>query len=159
MKDQISIDRVKKLHPEAIGIFQRFIEEIEEKFNTVFRVAQGFRTFEEQTAIYNQPWDKKDNDGDGKIDEKDEKVSNAKAGQSFHNYGVAIDIVEMRGKAVNWNFDYSKLEPIAKKYGLYWGGNFGDNPHFELTFGYTWQQLLEKYNKKDFIPGTTFVKL
>lgn len=159
MKDQVSIERIKKLHPEAIGVFQRFVEEIEETFNTTFRVAQGYRTFEEQTAIFNQPWDKKDNDGDGKIDEKDEKVSNAKAGLSYHNYGLAIDIVELKGKDVNWKFDYKKLEPIAKKYGLYWGGNFGDNPHFELSFGYDEKELLAKYNKKDFIPGTKFVNL
>lgn len=148
MKDKISIERIKNLHPEAIGVFQRFMDEIEENFNTSFRVVQGYRTFEEQDELYAQGRSK-----------PGAKVTNAKGGQSYHCYGLAIDIVELKGKEVNWNFDYSKLEPIGEKYGLYWGGNFNDKPHFELSFGYTWKQLLEKYKSKEFIPGTKFVKL
>lgn len=151
MKDQISIDRIKKLHPDAIGLFQRFIEEAENTLDITLRVTQGLRTFEEQNELYAQGRTKPGS-----------KVTNAKGGQSFHNYGISVDLVEMKNGQPNWNFDFKKLKPIAEKYGIEWGGDFKsivDKPHFQLSFGYTWQQLLEKYNKKEFIPGTKFVKL
>ncbi len=162
MKDKISIERIKKLHPNVINLFQAFIEEAENSLGITLRVTQGLRTFEEQDALYNQPWDKKDNDGDARVDEADEKVTKAKGGQSLHNYGIAIDVVELKNGKANWNFDYSKLKPFAQKQGIDWGGdwkNFVDKPHFEISFGYTWQQLLDKYHKKQFLSGTKFVKL
>lgn len=90
MKDQISIDRIKKLHPEAISLFQRFIEEAEDTLNITLRITQGLRTFEEQNALYAQGRTKPGS-----------KVTNAKAGQSFHNYGQAIDLVELKGNDAN----------------------------------------------------------
>lgn len=48
---------------------------------------------------------------------------------------------------------------IFKDNGWDWGATFSDNPHFDKKFGYTWQQLLAKYNKKDFITGTNYVNL
>ena len=80
-----------------------------------------YRDKAEQLALYNQATDKKDNDGDGKIDESDERVTNAKPGESPHNYlpAPAFDVA------------------FADKYsGITWGGNFKsllDLPHFELT--------------------------
>lgn len=162
MKDQISIARIQALHPKVRDVFFKFITEAENTFNTTFRVAQGFRTFDEQQALYNQPSDHKDNDGDGKVDESDEKVTNAPAGKSYHNYAIAVDLVEIANGKVNWNFQYSKLLPIARKYGLEWGGSwtsFKDLPHFQLTLGYTIQQLYAKYLKKDFINGTQYLNL
>jgi len=162
MKDSISVERLNKLHPKVRNTFKSFIEECENTYNTAFRIAQGLRTIEEQNAIYNQPWDGKDNDGDGKIDEADEKVSNAKGGSSYHNYGLAIDIVEIVNNKANWNFDYRKLKPIAKKYNIEWGGDFKtivDKPHYQLVLGYTIAMLKEKYSKKDFIKGTVYLNL
>ena len=52
-----------------------------------------YRSHEEQNKLYRNASDGVDNDKDGKIDEYDEKVTNAKAGQSIHNYGLAWDIV------------------------------------------------------------------
>jgi hypothetical protein len=56
---------------------------------------------------------------------------------------MAIDVVELTGKTVNWNFDYSKLKPIADRLGIEWGGTwkFVDKPHFQMTFGYNIAQL------------------
>lgn len=162
MRDAKTVERVANLHPKARAIFEAFINDIEKEFNTIFRVVQGFRTFAEQQAIYDQPHDGKDNDGDGKVDEADERVTNAPAGKSFHNYGIAVDLVEMVAGVPNWNFKYSKLVPIAKKHGLEWGGSFvtiHDEPHFQITFGYTIQQLYKKFLNKDFIPNTQYVNL
>ncbi len=101
-----------------------------------------YRSPEEQTKLYNQPTDGIDNDGDGKIDESDECVTHAKAGQSYHNYypSKAFDIAfkNKDGKLI-WDIDnfimFAKLmEEINPK--IIWGGRWKpskrDNPHFEL---------------------------
>lgn len=108
-----------------------------------------YRSDAEQTALYNQPFDGKDNDGDGKIDEKNEKVTNAKAGQSPHNYfpSMAFDIAfwDEGKKGLDWSdhlFEkFWKL--VQEKYGdvVMWGGNFKsipDRPHFEWK---TWKDF------------------
>ena len=48
---------------------------------------------------------------------------------------------------------------VFKDAGYTWGGNwkFTDNPHFEKRGD--WKNLLVKYNKKDFIPGTKYVNI
>lgn len=100
------------------------------------KVTSGTRTYAEQTALYNQPRDGKDNDGDGRIDEVDEKVTNAPAGFSNHNFGLAFDVtVFSDGKPVYESPRYEDLGKIGEALGLFWGGRWAqpnDQPHFEL---------------------------
>lgn len=143
MKDKISEQRCELLHPKVRAIFKAFVEECENTHNVILRVTQGLRTIAEQNALYAQGRTKP-----GAI------VTNAKGGSSYHNYGLAIDLVELKDGKANWKFDYKKLKSISQKYGLTWGGDFKsikDNPHFELTLGYNWKKLLEltKENKVD----------
>ena len=50
---------------------------------------------------------------------------------------------------------------VFRTNGWEWGGTwkFTDNPHFQKVFGFTWQQLLAKYNAGDFIHGTKYVNI
>lgn len=144
MKDKKSEERINKLHPLVRTTFKKFIEDCETlSEETTLRITQGLRTFEEQRNLYNQ----------GRISEG-KIVTNAKAGQSFHNYGLAIDLVELDGEhneIADWKFDMGTLKIIADKYDIIWGGQFRsikDPPHFEISFGYTWQELLKLYNDK-----------
>jgi len=132
MKDAISIHRVTTLHPLVRDTFTKFIQAAESELNITLRVTHALRTIAEQNALYAQG-----RTTAGKI------VTNAKGGQSFHNVGTAIDVVELVGKSVNWNFDYSKLKPIADRLNIEWGGTwkFVDKPHFQITFGYKIAQL------------------
>lgn len=151
MKDKISIERLSKLHPKVRLAFKSFIEEAETSFGVVLRIVQGLRTIEEQDALYAQG-----RTAPGKI------VTNAKGSSSYHNYGLAIDIVEIVNGGANWNFDFAKLLSIAKKYGLEWGGLFKsivDKPHYQITFGYSTSTLKSKHAKKDFIVGTNYVNI
>jgi hypothetical protein len=151
MKDKISIERVKHLHPKVIEDFKNFITDAEQALGITIRVSQGLRTFQEQQDLYDMGRTKA-----GKV------VTKAKPGSSYHQYGLAVDLVEMVNGGLDWNFDMGKLVPYADKYGISWGGNwqsFKDYPHFEKTFGWGWRSLLDKYNKKDFIAGTTFVNI
>lgn len=92
-------------------------------------VTQGYRSIAEQNAIYAQGRTKP-----GKI------VTNAKGGQSFHNFGVAFDVCFLINKKASYNGDWKKIAQIAKSIGLEWGGDwkqFPDKPHFQFTSGYT----------------------
>ena len=151
MNDRISIARVEILHPKVKDDFINFINDAEAGLHITLRVAQGVRTIDEQNALY-----AKGRTAPGPV------VTNARGGSSYHNYGLAIDLVRMIDRAADWHFDYRKLLPYAAKYGLVWGGNFKsikDEPHFEKTFGLNWRTMLERYNSKDFIPGTKFIRI
>lgn len=145
MKDKLTVERLKKLHPKAQEKFLNFITDAESGLNITLRISQGLRTIAEQDALFAQG-----RTGPGKI------VTNAKGGQSYHNYGLAVDLVELKSDgSVNWNFDYKKLKPYSDKYGIEWGGTFKsilDKPHFQLTFGYSTSKLLTL--KKDKVEKT-----
>lgn len=106
-------------------------------------VFQGFRSFEEQNALYAQGRTKP-----GAI------VTNAKGGDSFHNYGVAVDIVFVVDGKPSWSQKHAwkTLGKVGKDHGFEWGGDwvgFVDLPHFQLTNGYTLKDF--KSNKVDYI--------
>jgi len=118
----------------------------------------GHRSHEEQDALYAQPKDGKDNDGDGRIDEADEKVTNAQGGESDHNYAIAADFGVFRGKfymdggdtiqAATAKRVHEACAVHAQQLGLEWGGDwkgFGDCPHYEIHTGLTLTQKRNVY--------------
>ncbi|EKZ4851755.1 M15 family metallopeptidase [Listeria monocytogenes] len=92
-------------------------------------VAQGYRSSAEQNALYAQGRTKP-----GAV------VTNAKGGQSNHNYGVAVDLClyTSDGKNVIWESTTSRWKTVVsamKAEEFEWGGDwksFKDYPHFEL---------------------------
>lgn len=169
--DKVTLDRIDLLHPKVRGeVKGMYLDKIVPALTgrALCRFAYTLRTFAEQDAIYAQGRTKLFDANGNRLG----KVSNAKGGQSYHNYGLAIDIVLIDGKSASYqtNIDFDKdgkadwmeIVDIFKAYGWAWGGDwkkFPDKPHFEKTFGYTTQQLLAKYNAKDFIVGTNYVKI
>jgi len=170
--DALTLTRINCLHP---AVRQEVLTAYKHINNNLFgkkirlRFAHTLRTFNEQGALYaigrTQP---------GK------KVTNAKAGQSIHNYGLAFDIVLLIDKnndgvfeTASWNMtsdddkdgipDWMEVVIYLKKLGWAWGGDwksFPDYPHFEKTFGNNWKSLQVKYNAgdvfTDVIDGITF---
>jgi peptidoglycan L-alanyl-D-glutamate endopeptidase CwlK len=95
---------------------------------------------------------------------KGDIVTNAKAGQSYHNYFLALDFVILVDGVESWKVDdnWMIVVNIFKKHGFVWGGDFKsmkDRPHLEMTFGYNWRTLLEMHNNKDYIAGTNYLDL
>lgn len=72
-------------------------------------------------------------------------VTNARGGQSYHNYRVAFDFVPVIGGKAVWNdlALFRRLGKIGKSLGLEWGGDwkFRDYPHLQYTGGLTLRQL------------------
>lgn len=95
----------------------------------------GLRTWEEQAEIYAQGRTKP-----GAV------VTKAKAGWTWHNYGLASDIVFYPWswcKSNNW----VKLARMGRMLGLRAGADWGDFPHFENSFGMSITQAYELYRK------------
>jgi RHS repeat-associated protein len=104
------------------------------------KIVQAHRTYAQQDALYNQ----------GRNGNPGRKVTNARGGQSNHNFRLAYDIAFFSGKEVKydgWEFDVAGR--IGRAYGLKWGGDWTnpiDRPHFEYPHGMTMQELREESN-------------
>ncbi len=149
--DAISIERIKKAHP---SIREKLLKDYTDANNKLgpgarLRLAYVLRTNAEQDILYN----------------KRPKVTNAKGGQSIHNYGLAFDIVMLYDNDGNGTFeeaswsmikdfdkdsiaDWKEVTDLFKSRGWEWGGDwksFKDNPHFQLKkpngTSYKWQEL------------------
>lgn len=151
--DKTTLANIEKLHPslrlEAINIMCQVDAALNGR--ATCRIISSLRTFKEQEALYAQGRTKP-----GK------KVTNAKPGQSIHNYGLAVDIcLIIDGKVASWDTkadwdgdkqsDWMEVVTIFKRHGWEWGGSwisFKDMPHFQKTFGLSWKGLLALHNNK-----------
>jgi LAS superfamily LD-carboxypeptidase LdcB len=137
----ISFKRPNRLTPLVKRQADKIVEDME-KFGYKVTIFQGFRSFAEQDALYAQGRTKP-----GSI------VTNAKAGYSLHNYGVAVDIVFVENGRPSWaeKHPWQVLGQVGKNHGFEWGGDwqgFKDRPHFEMTFGRSVYDFLS--NKVDY---------
>jgi peptidoglycan L-alanyl-D-glutamate endopeptidase CwlK len=138
--DQLTISRIQKAHP----IIRKELEALYIECNNLLpkgvrlRFSSVFRSVAEQNALFNQR----------------PKITNARGGQSIHNYGCAFDYVILLDKdnngtfeSIEWNVSnkyHKQVIAFFKSKGYEWGGDwksFKDFPHFQKAFGLTWQQL------------------
>ena len=137
--DPVTDQRIKQLDPSVQQPATNFINNTESQLYTQLRVTQGYRSTEEQNKLYNQG-----RTTPGNI------VTNAQGGESYHNYGLALDVVVMDKGKPNWNQQITpQIANVASKEGFAWGGNWTslkDYPHFQMTFGQSIKDL--KRNKK-----------
>jgi len=143
-------------------LYDEIIKELTGK--AACRFSYTLRTFAEQDALYAQGRTKP-----GAI------VTKAKGGQSYHNYGLAVDIVLLVDKDGNGTFetaswdtksdfdgdkksDWQEVVAIFKRYGWEWGGDwrFVDAPHFQKTFGRSIVDL-QQLHKTDKVDKNGFV--
>lgn len=94
----------------------------------------GFRSSDEQNALYRQG-----RDISGKI------VTNARGGQSFHNYGRAFDYVPLKNGKPDWDDtkSYKKAQEIGKKYNL--RSISWETPHLEDGNYENWRSLQSEF--------------
>lgn len=146
-------DRTKSklltLDPKAQKIFTPFIVEakrIAAEMGYDYVAISGNRTWEEQDALYAQGRTKP-----GPI------VTNARGGQSNHNFRIALDFgVFKNGIYMDEKAPYQAekvhlaVSKIAGKYGIDWGGGWKtikDYPHFEISTGLSMSEKREKFQK------------
>ena len=82
-------------------------------------------------------------------------ITNARCGQSFHNFGVAFDCAFLVAGRPSWSeiHPWETLGKMGELIGLEWGGRwekFEDRPHFQYTLGHSFRDFQEgnvDYNK------------
>jgi len=99
-------------------------------------ITSTYRDAESQNALYAQGRTQP-----GKI------VTNAKAGESWHNHRCAFDVVPIVNGKACWdtkNPVWQTIGSLGKEAGLEWAGDwkkFKEFPHFQYTGGKTLAQL------------------
>ena len=122
------------LHPEVRWRAEKVLEAASE-ISIPILIYFTLRTFAEQQALYEQG-----RKTPGQI------VTKAKAGESYHNYGLAFDFVPTENGKPKWGDlnSFKQVGELGESLGLQWGGRwpkFKDYPHFQLSFGFNTQEL------------------
>jgi peptidoglycan L-alanyl-D-glutamate endopeptidase CwlK len=135
--DKVTDNKINSLHPAIKPKVIEFINLAETK-GYKLRITSGYRTYDEQNKLYSQGRTTKGN-----------IVTNAKGGESYHNFGLAIDVVPIVNGVAEWNTNWNEIATIGKSLGFEWGGDFNsikDKPHFEMSFNNTLAQLRSNYS-------------
>lgn len=126
---------IDDLHPKVAVMCRSFIKECHEAGIDVI-ITSTYRSNQEQNALYAQGRSKP-----GK------RVTNAKAGQSWHNYRCAFDFVPIVNGKAQWNdtATFEKCGKIAESCGLEWAGRWAgrmrEMAHCQYSGGLTMAQL------------------
>lgn len=146
---------IAKLDPRLQENVKKFINAVDKELGIQLRIPYdgNLRTFEEQDALY-----AKGRTAPGDI------VTYAEGGESYHNYGLAFDVVIIKNKKVGGAIT-PDIGEIGERYGFDWGGRWPtqkekktktkeelevlskngkgfDRPHFQNTQGQTINQLI-----------------
>jgi peptidoglycan LD-endopeptidase CwlK len=133
-------ENIASLVPKAQRAARQFLVACK-AFPYTVKILSGGRTYAEQTAIYAQGRTKPGN-----------VVTNAPAGSSNHNFGIAFDVgifdgkKYFEGKTKAETQAYLNLRKLTKPavLDLDWGGDWKsskDYPHYELHTGMTTKQV------------------
>lgn len=119
---------IDALHPKVADLCRLLIAKCDAAGIDII-ITSTYRDNESQNALYAQGRTKP-----GKV------VTNAKAGQSYHNYRVAFDVVPVVAGKPSWNDAgvWQKIGAIGESIGLEWAGHwktFKEFPHFQFTGG------------------------
>lgn len=128
----INSRNLNDLHPKVKPMVEEFIQKCADNGIDLL-VTSTYRDHESQNALYAQ----------GRTT-PGKKVTNARGGQSWHNWRVAVDIVPMRNGKPVWGTTgpdgelWNKVGEIGESVGLEWAGRwktFKEFAHFQYTGG------------------------
>lgn len=141
--NQLSEARLAEVHPRLADKIRTLADMIlQESYE--LRVTQGFRTWSQQhtlwlrgraplaevnLAFFKAGWA-------ALTDHENFKVTNADAGYSWHNYGLAVDVAPFKDAVPDWNERdtiWMKIVNAGESLGLRSGISWKDEPHFEYT--------------------------
>jgi peptidoglycan L-alanyl-D-glutamate endopeptidase CwlK len=122
---ELKMVNLNDLHPELQAKIPLLLVNCKNR-GAEYKVTCGLRTVDEQNVLFAQG-----RTTPGPI------VTKARGGESYHNFGVAVDATRIIGGKAVWDVEsYRILAEEAKKLGLepgfYW--KFQDCPHIQLPF-------------------------
>ena len=129
---------LKDLHPQVQTKARAMLELCKAQGIDII-ITSTYRDHDSQNALYAQGRTKPGS-----------KVTNAKAGQSWHNWRLAFDVVPLRNGKPVWSTTgddgelWQRIGQIGKSCGLEWAGDwktFKELPHFQYTGGLTLADL------------------
>lgn len=135
---------LSKLYPPFKEMIDKLLVECHSK-GVMLYVFEAFRSMERQALLYSQG-----RTAPGKI------ITNADKGLSFHNYGIAVDLVfdgkpGLPGIQWDWGVDYKPFGEIVKAHkNLEWAGTWKrmrEAPHVQLKLAYSAVQLKALYDE------------
>jgi peptidoglycan LD-endopeptidase CwlK len=133
-------EKLKSLDPEFVVYAKKMLDELNQQKVGYF-VEWGLRTKIEQARLFSM----------GRVQEAAAGFTRNRPGESFHNYGMAIDIHPVVGGRTRKDHPrlQRQLAEIGKNSGLVWGGDFmpPEPQHFQMP-GVTLKQLQERNKKK-----------
>jgi len=125
-----------------ISSLDTYVSQLARKFlaltaanNMDVRITTAFRSWDEQDRLYAQG-----RTTPGSV------ITNARGGESYHNWGLAFDAAPFENGAVSNDLEkFKQMGRLGVQAGLEWGGNFKDIvdlPHFQYTYGLSTEDLL-----------------
>lgn len=131
--DNVSEARLCGVHPYVARKVRELAAHLEDE-GIVIRVVQAFRSYADQDKLYAQG-----RTAPGEI------VTRCVPGNSWHNYGLAVDVAPFTRDGVHaypvpdWNATHPawhRIEEVGVSLGFVAGANFRtfpDNPHLQIT--------------------------
>lgn len=135
----ISSRKIEDLHPKVQTMCRAFLDKCRAQGIEIL-ITGTYRDAEEQNRLYARGRTVLVENG-----HKVRKVTNAKAGQSAHNYRLAFDVVPLKNGKPVWGTAGSDLllwmqvGNIGESVGLEWAGRwtrFREFPHFQYLGGH-----------------------
>lgn len=126
--DPRSEGHIITLHPQ-VQPMARALVHLADEHGICVKVIDGSRSYDEQDALYA----KGRTPGD-----YSERVTNARGGESLHNFGIAFDVGVFDRDGTRYLAEspaYKAVGLLGQSLGLEWGGNWQtitDEPHFQL---------------------------
>lgn len=147
--DPKSDERILSIHQDLQGMARELVNRLDKEHGIKVRVVFGFRSYKQQNELYakGRTTQQLEDAGIKGIDGRPDKgkVTNARGGYSFHNFGLAIDVVEIAGGKALWkNDNWETIGKVGESIGWEWGGrwtSFVDKPHFQVTNGHNTRAL------------------
>ena len=130
----VSSRDIKQLHPRVASMCKEFVAKCKAQGIDII-ITSTYRDADSQNELYAQGRTKP-----GKV------VTNAKAGQSWHNYKLAFDFAPVVNGKVPWNDSklFTRCGEIGESCGLEWAGRwarFKEMAHLQYTGGLTLKDL------------------
>ena len=149
--DKYTNKRIETLHPIIRNIVAQAVNECEKKRFKVRLTSDGcLRSWDLQDQLYGHSRTREQLIAKGVNPDyaqpSETWKTNATGGESWHNFGLAIDICMIVGGKAIFTPDKIVVD-IFKSYGFEWGGDWksADNPHFQITFGLNIADMRLKY--------------